>query len=71
MIDFNIKFPVYLSVESKNYIKKAFEISSDTDSTEDTEYIHRFLLADKIRRNVDDDVPLQRSPDNELNKLVC
>ncbi|XP_043476671.1 dnaJ homolog subfamily B member 13-like [Leptopilina heterotoma] len=71
LIDFNIKFPVYMSVESKNYIKKAFEISSDTDSTEDTEYIHRFLLADKIRRNVDDDVPLQRSPDNELNKLVC
>ncbi|XP_051176609.1 dnaJ homolog subfamily B member 13-like [Leptopilina boulardi] len=71
LIDFNIEFPVYMPVESKNYIKKAFKILHDTESTEDTEYIHRFLLADKIRRNVDDDVPLQRSPDDELNKLVC
>ncbi|XP_033208882.1 dnaJ homolog subfamily B member 13-like [Belonocnema kinseyi] len=71
LISFNIEFPVYLPVSSKNYVKKAFKVSRATDSTEDTAYIHRFILADKMRRNVDEDVPLRRSPRDELNNLIC
>ena len=71
LMNFNIEFPVYLPMSSKNHVKKAFKVSRATDSTEDTAYIHRFILADKMRRNVDEDIPLRRNPNDEQNKIIC
>ena len=62
---------MYLPMSSKNYVKRAFD---DTGDMKDTEYIHRLILADKIRKNVDFDVPLRRDPnDHEAKKLefIC
>ncbi|XP_012285598.1 dnaJ homolog subfamily B member 13-like [Orussus abietinus] len=68
-INFNIEFPVYLPIASKNYIKRAFRESYPEDEKENTEYVHRLLLADKMRRNVDEDILLRREPNDELNEL--
>lgn len=71
VLTFNVEFPMYLPMSSKNYVKRAFD---DTGGLKDTEYIHRLILADKIRKNVDYDVPLRRDPnDHEAKKLefIC
>lgn len=61
ILRFNIEFPVYLPMYSKRHIKKAFEVSRT--GAENAEYIHRLILANKMRRNVDDNVPLRREAD--------
>ncbi|XP_043598679.1 dnaJ homolog subfamily B member 13-like [Bombus pyrosoma] len=61
VISFNIEYPVYLPVSNKNYIKRAFDASADI---KDTEYVHRLILANKMRRNVDFDVPIRRNTDD-------
>ncbi|XP_012267290.2 dnaJ homolog subfamily B member 13-like [Athalia rosae] len=61
VIRFKIEFPTYLPNTSKNYIKKAFRVSS-TGEKGDAEYIHRLILEDKIRRNIDSDIPMRREP---------
>lgn len=61
VISFNIEYPVYLPVSNKNYIKRAFDTSADI---KDTEYVHRLILANKMRRNVDFDVPIRRNTDD-------
>ncbi|CAL7934854.1 unnamed protein product [Xylocopa violacea] len=61
IIAFNIEYPVYLPVSNKNYVKQAFETSEDI---RDTEYVHRLILADKMRRNVDVGVPVRRDPND-------
>ncbi|EFN82829.1 DnaJ-like protein subfamily B member 13, partial [Harpegnathos saltator] len=72
ILRFNVEFPVYLPLSKKNHIRKAFEVSR-ASSVEDAEYIHRLLLADKMRRNVDDDVPLRRGANDEADQLkfIC
>ncbi|XP_018339918.1 PREDICTED: dnaJ homolog subfamily B member 13-like [Trachymyrmex septentrionalis] len=65
ILRFNIEFPVYLSLTNKNYIKKAFEVSGT--NVENAEYVHRLILAKKMRRNVNDDVPFRRG----VKKLIC
>ncbi|XP_029043571.2 dnaJ homolog subfamily B member 13-like [Osmia bicornis bicornis] len=67
IITFNIEFPVYLPVSNKTYIKKAFDTSEDIRNTE---YIHRLILANKMRRNMDFDVPVRRDPDDEEAKQL-
>jgi len=67
ILRFNIEFPVYLPVSNKNYIKKAFEVSHT--SIENAEYVHRFILANKMRKNVDDDVSLRRGANDEADRL--
>lgn len=69
ILRFTVEFPVYLPLPNKNHIRKAFEVSR----VEDAAYIHRLLLADKMRRNVDDGVPLRRGADNAANQLkfIC
>ncbi|KOC69454.1 DnaJ like protein subfamily B member 13 [Habropoda laboriosa] len=67
IITFNIEFPVYLPVSNKNYVKRAFDTSEDI---RDTEYVHRLILANKMRRNVDFDVPVRRDRnDDEAKEL--
>lgn len=71
ILRFNVEFPVYLPLSNKSHIKKAFEVSRT--SAGNAEYIHRLILADKMRRNVDDDVPLRRGANDEANRLkfIC
>lgn len=57
ILRFNIEFPVYLPLSNKNRIKKAFEVSRT--GAENAEYVHRLILANKMSRNVDDNVPLR------------
>lgn len=57
IITFNIEYPVYMPVSNKNYVKRAFDTSEDI---RDTEYVHRLILANKMRRNIDFDVPVRR-----------
>ncbi|KAK9300328.1 hypothetical protein QLX08_006882 [Tetragonisca angustula] len=61
IVSFNIEYPVYLPVSNKTYVKRAFDTSGDI---RDTEYVHRLILANKMRRNVDFDVPVRRQPDD-------
>ncbi|XP_053972294.1 dnaJ homolog subfamily B member 13-like [Hylaeus volcanicus] len=71
IIMFNIEFPVYLPVSNKNQIKQAFDLSHGTS---DAEYVHRFILANKMRKNVDFDVTVRRNPnDHEAKQLefIC
>lgn len=71
IMSFNVEYPVYLPVSNKTYVKRAFDTSEDI---RDTEYVHRLILANKMRRNVDFDVPVRRQPDDcEANELgsVC
>ncbi|KAG7210912.1 hypothetical protein KM043_016289 [Ampulex compressa] len=72
VLRFDIEFPVYLPVSSKNYIKRAFDAPRSVDIG-DAEYVHRLILANKIRRNVDSDVPLRRNPNDEADQLkfIC
>nr|XP_012139817.1 PREDICTED: dnaJ homolog subfamily B member 1-like [Megachile rotundata] len=67
IITFNIEFPVYLPVSNKAYVKKAFDTSEDIKHTE---YVHRLILASKMRRNVDTDVPVRRDPNDEEAKKL-
>ncbi|XP_039309202.1 dnaJ homolog subfamily B member 13 [Solenopsis invicta] len=69
ILKFNIEFPVYLPLSNKHCIKKAFEVSCYT-GVENAEYVHRLILANKMRRNVDDDVPLRRGANDRL-KFIC
>lgn len=71
ILRFNIEFPIYLPLFSKNHIKKAFEMSRT--NVENAEYIHRFILDNKMRRNVDDNVPLRRGANDEADRLkfIC
>jgi len=71
ILRFNIEFPVYLSLTNKNYIKKAFEVSH-TD-VENAEYVHRLILANKMRRNVNNVVPFRRGVNDETDRLkfIC
>ncbi|XP_026671683.1 dnaJ homolog subfamily B member 13-like [Ceratina calcarata] len=67
IISFDIEYPVYMPVSNKNYIKRAFDTSEDI---KDTEYVHRVILANKMRRNVDFGVPVRRDPnDHEAEEL--
>ncbi|XP_076235032.1 LOW QUALITY PROTEIN: dnaJ homolog subfamily B member 13 [Calliopsis andreniformis] len=71
IVTFNIEFPVYMPMNSKNYVKRAFDTLGDI---KDTEYVHRFILGNKMRKNVDFDIPLRRDPkDEETKKLefIC
>lgn len=71
IITFNIEYPVYMPVSNKNYVKRAFDTSEDI---RDTEYVHRLILANKMRRNIDFDVPVRRDPkDYEAKELdfIC
>ncbi|XP_076637178.1 dnaJ homolog subfamily B member 13 [Colletes latitarsis] len=71
IIMFNIEFPVYLPASSKNHIRRAFDVSDDSS---DAKYIHRLVLVNKIRKNVDFDVPIRRDPgDHEAEQLqlIC
>ncbi|XP_076182245.1 dnaJ homolog subfamily B member 13 [Ptiloglossa arizonensis] len=61
VMTFNIEFPVYVPVANKTYIQRAFDTSDDIS---DTEYIHRLILANKMHKNVDFDVPIRRSLNN-------
>ena len=61
IVSFNIEYPVYLPVSNKTYVKRAFDTSGDI---RDTEYVHRLILANKMRRNVDFDVPVRRQRDD-------
>ncbi|KZC05660.1 DnaJ like protein subfamily B member 13, partial [Dufourea novaeangliae] len=61
IVAFKIEFPVYLPVSNKHYVKRAFDTESDI---RDTEYVHRMILANKMRKNVDFDVPVRRDPDD-------
>ncbi|KAL6423570.1 hypothetical protein ACFW04_010246 [Cataglyphis niger] len=71
IMKFNIEFPIYLPSFSKNHIKKAFEMSST--NVENAEYIHRFILDNKMRRNIDDNIPLRRGANDEADRLkfIC
>ncbi|CAL1680303.1 unnamed protein product [Lasius platythorax] len=71
ILRFNIEFPIYLPLFSKNHIKKAFEMSRT--SVENVEYIHRLILANKMRRNIDDNVPLRRGANDDADRLkfIC
>lgn len=71
IMKFNIEFPIYLPSFSKNHIKKAFEMSNT--NVENTEYIHRFILDNKMRRNIDDNIPLRRGANDEADRLkfIC
>ncbi|XP_050462912.1 dnaJ homolog subfamily B member 13-like [Cataglyphis hispanica] len=71
IMKFNVEFPIYLPSFSKNHIKKAFEMSST--NVENTEYIHRFVLDSKMRRNIDDNIPLRRGANDEADRLkfIC
>lgn len=71
ILRFNIEFPVYLPLFNKNYIKKAFEVSRT--GVESAEYVHRLILTNKMRRNVDDNVPLRYSGNGEADRLkfIC
>ncbi|XP_024874202.1 dnaJ homolog subfamily B member 13-like [Temnothorax curvispinosus] len=71
ILRFNIEFPVYLPLSSKNHIKKAFEVSRT--NIENAEYVHRLILANKMRRNVDDNVPLRYGANDEADRLkfIC
>ncbi|XP_046837856.1 dnaJ homolog subfamily B member 13-like [Vespa crabro] len=42
ILNFNIEFPVYLSIISKDYVHKAFELPITSDAIENTEYLHRY-----------------------------
>lgn len=64
VLRFDIEFPVYMSISNKNLVKKAFKVSCTNIG--DAEYINRLILANKMRRNVDEDVPLRR--DTKTNK---
>ncbi|KAK1129955.1 hypothetical protein K0M31_019648 [Melipona bicolor] len=68
IMSFNIEYPVYLPVSNKTYVKRAFDTSKDI---RDTEYVHRLILANKMRRNVDFDVPVRRQPDDRKLAFVC
>nr|XP_031836688.1 dnaJ homolog subfamily B member 13-like [Nomia melanderi] len=71
VIMFKIEFPVYLPVSNKDLIKRALDV---TGNTKDTEYIHHFLLASKMGKNVDFAVPVRRNPnDHEAKQLdyIC
>ncbi|XP_029173091.1 dnaJ homolog subfamily B member 13-like [Nylanderia fulva] len=70
ILKFNIEFPIYLPLFSKNHINKAFEMSR---TIENAEYIHHLILANKMRRNVDDNIPLRRDPKDEADQLkfIC
>ncbi|XP_011639483.1 dnaJ homolog subfamily B member 13-like [Pogonomyrmex barbatus] len=57
ILRFNIEFPTYLPSSNKNYIKKAFEAFHT--NTENTEYIHHLILVNKMRRNIDNKIPLR------------
>ncbi|XP_066583813.1 dnaJ homolog subfamily B member 13-like [Prorops nasuta] len=64
VINFNIEFPIYMPLASKNFVKRAFEPSDKDDNINDAENIHRFLLNEKMQRNVDQNVPLRSNRDN-------
>ncbi|XP_017763171.1 PREDICTED: dnaJ homolog subfamily B member 13-like [Eufriesea mexicana] len=71
IITFKIEYPIYLPVSNKNYIKRAFDTSEDI---RDTEYVHRLILANKMRRNMDFDVAVRRDPNDYEAKeldLIC
>lgn len=42
ILNFNIEFPVYLSIISKDYVHKAFELPITSDAIENAEYLHRY-----------------------------
>lgn len=71
ILSFSIEFPVYLPLFNKNRIKKAFEVFRA--GVENAEYVHRLILASKMRRNVDDNVPLRRGANDEADRLkfIC
>lgn len=56
ILKFNIEFPIYLPLSNKNQIKKAFE--EFRTSIERDEYI--LILINKMRRNIDDNIPFRR-----------
>ncbi|XP_076381440.1 dnaJ homolog subfamily B member 13 [Megalopta genalis] len=71
VIEFKVEFPVYMPVSNKDLVKRAFEAAGDI---KDAEYVHRFILANKMRMNVDFDVPVRRDPaDLEAEELgqIC
>ncbi|XP_078034079.1 dnaJ homolog subfamily B member 13 [Augochlora pura] len=71
IVEFKVEFPVYMPVSNKDLVKRAFETADDI---KDTEYVHRFILANKMRMNVDFDVPVRRDPaDLEAKELeqIC
>lgn len=71
ILGFNIEFPIYLPLFSKNHIRRAFEMSRT--NVKNAEYIHRLILANKMRRNVDDNIPLRRGANDEADQLkfIC
>ncbi|KAL2717067.1 dnaJ subfamily B member 13-like isoform X2 [Vespula squamosa] len=42
ILNFNIEFPVYLSIINKDHIQKAFESPITSDAIENAEYLHRY-----------------------------
>ncbi|XP_015513655.2 dnaJ homolog subfamily B member 13 [Neodiprion pinetum] len=70
IIRFNIEFPAYMPNSSKNYVKKAFRVSSAGGEKGDAEYIQRLILADKLRRNIDSDIPLRRESDDDEKRQL-
>ena len=70
VINFDVEFPVYLPIASKNYIKKAFKTPKMiAEGIADTNYTNRLTLNDKMRQNVDADIPIRRDRNDELEKL--
>lgn len=70
ILRFNVEFPIYLPLFSKNHIKKAFETSRTNVKNAD---VHRLILVNKMFRNVDDNIPLRRGADDEADglKFIC
>ncbi|XP_076293686.1 dnaJ homolog subfamily B member 13 isoform X2 [Lasioglossum baleicum] len=71
IVVFQIEFPVYLPLSNKDLVRRAFDAIGDI---KDTEFVHRFILANKMRMNVDFDVPVRRDPnDHEAKQLekIC
>ncbi|XP_015179990.1 PREDICTED: dnaJ homolog subfamily B member 13-like [Polistes dominula] len=42
ILNFHVEFPIYLSIISKDYVHKAFELLITSDTIENTEYLHRY-----------------------------
>lgn len=75
IIRFKIVFPTSLPDASKNYIKKAFRVSSAAGDRGDADFIQRIILDDKLRRNIDtNNIPIHREimgdEDNQW-KAIC
>ncbi|KAK2588147.1 hypothetical protein KPH14_004197 [Odynerus spinipes] len=42
ILGFNVEFPIYLSIISKDYVHKALESPATSDAIENAEYVHRY-----------------------------